>query len=385
MSLQLALIVLGIATIFVVVMFSYAKQRGYLFNSLISSRVPVTFLHLLKTWVALPKKNVSGGLKSALISAIDFRLDPDPTKSTKTLEDKQPRRPINLRQHRAYTSKANKEYQRILKSDYWARLSGSELAQSHDVLAIYRTHEVDLIHPHRIHGLIYPGNQWIDLEDSTPSDRFYDLIVSAQIVDRNGPINESELTRTNNLVYELSERFNRKLQFDMTMEGALDEAKLLDKFCQQYDVLVIFNIVASKDQQFLGKDLHRLATISNMTVDDMGLFRLLEPESSEIWFTMANQFEPGFFPSSKLEEFATTGLFLFMNLPLVSRPIEALDKMYSTAKLMSLELSGTIKTLDGADIDTNEIDKIRQQIIEIADVFHRVGILPGSEVALRLF
>ena len=87
----------------------------------------------------------------------------------------------------------------------------------------------------------------------------------------------------------------------------------------------------------------------------------------------------------KLEDFSTTGLFLFMSVPLVSQPIDALEKMYSVAQFMSLELSGTMQTPDGADIDTHEMEKIRQQVITITDVFHRVGILPGSEAALRLF
>ena len=108
MSLQLALIVLGAVAIVIVVIFSYSNQRGHLFSRVVSFRIPITFLNTLKSWIRLPRMFFSGGLKSALISAIDFRLDPDPNKLPDAPEDKKAQRPINLRQHRAYTRKINK-------------------------------------------------------------------------------------------------------------------------------------------------------------------------------------------------------------------------------------------------------------------------------------
>ena len=99
------------------------------------------------------------------------------------------------------------------------------------------------------------------------------------MVDRRGPVTESELTRTNSLVYELAEKLNRKFQFDMTVEEAIDQSVRLDRFCQRHDVLVIVNIAAREGSEFAGNDIQRILERSRMQIGEMGMFHFLDPRT----------------------------------------------------------------------------------------------------------
>jgi FtsZ-interacting cell division protein ZipA len=86
-----------------------------------------------------------------------------------------------------------------------------------------------------------------------------------------------------------------------------------------------------------------------------------------------------------VKEVSTTGLILFMSIPLVSDPLNVFDKMISVAQYVASELSGDLQDPDAGVIDYKGVEKIRKQVISIGEAFHRVGILPGSDEALRLF
>jgi hypothetical protein len=240
-------------------------------------------------------------------------------------------------------------------------------------------------YPHLIHGRSYPSNIWIDLEEASRVDRFTDLVVSVQMVDRRGPVTESELTRTNSLVYALAEELNRKFQFDMTVEEAIDQALRLEQFCQRHDVLVIVNLSAQEGSEFVGKDIEHIVEHSHMEIGPKGMFHLLDQNSGRSRFTMANRCEPYGFDLNTLKTFSTRGLTLFMSVPRVPNPVDVFEQMISVAQYTTSEFSGELRDPDGGLIDESGVEKIRQQLTVIGEEFYRVGIDPGSEEALRLF
>ena len=46
---------------------------------------------------------------------------------------------------------------------------------------------------------------------------------------------------------------------------------------------------------------------------------------------------------------------------------------------------GEVRDPDGGKIGESGVEKIRQQVTYLGELFDRVGIVPGSEEALRLF
>ena len=385
MSLQLALMLLGLAALGLVLLFSYTRGRIKVLDRL--SRFPrvMRLFGRFGSWVRKEPRARAVQREPSLVSASEFHLDPVPEAGGENAAGLDNQRSVDEGRFTPVTAEFDDDLGWPLKIDYWARVPGSEPITCHDVLSVYRRHELDLEHPHLIHGRSYPSNVWVDLEEASSADRFSDLVVSVQMVDRRGPVTESELTRTNSLVYELAEELNRKFQFDMTVEEAIDQALRLDHFCQRHDVLVIVNIAAQEGSEFAGNDIQRIAERSRMQIGDMGMFHFLDPRTGHSRFTMANRFEPGNFDLTALKTFSTRGLTLFMSMPRVPDPLAVFDEMIAVAQYAASELSGELRDPDGGKIGESGVEKIRQQVTDIGELFHRVGIVPGSEEALRLF
>ena len=385
MSLQLALTLLGLVALGLVLLFSYTRGRIKVLDRL--SRFPrvMRLFSRFGPWVRKEPRARAVQREPSLVSASEFHLDPAPEAGGENTARLDNQRSVDESRFTLVTAEFDADLGRPLKIDYWARVPGSEPVTCHDVLSVYRRHELDLEHPHLIYGRSYPSNVWVDLEEASSIDRFSDLVVSVQMVDRRGPVTESELTRTNSLVYELAEELNRKFQFDMTVEEAIDQALRLDHFCQRHDVLVIVNIAAQEGSEFAGNDIQRIAERSRMQIGDLGMFHFLDPRTGHSRFTMANRFEPGNFDLTALKTFSTRGLTLFMSMPRVPDPLSVFDEMIAVAQYAASELSGELRDPDGGKIGESGVEKIRQQVTDIGELFHRVGIVPGSEEALRLF
>ena len=73
------------------------------------------------------------------------------------------------------------------------------------------------------------------------------------------------------------------------------------------------------------------------------------------------------------------------SMPHVPDPLAVFDEMIAVAQYAASELSGELRDPDGGKIGESGVEKIRQQVTDIEELFHRVGIVPGSEEALRLF
>ena len=74
-----------------------------------------------------------------------------------------------------------------------------------------------------------------------------------------------------------------------------------------------------------------------------------------------------------------------MSIPLVTDPLNVFDTMIAVGQYIALELSGSLQDPESGLIDQKAVEKIRQQVSNIGEAFHRVGILPGSDEAFRLF
>jgi hypothetical protein len=385
MSLQWALMLLGLVALGMVVLFSYTRGRIKVFDRL--SQVPgiIELFNRLAPWGRNEARVRTVQREPSLVSASEFHLEPVLEAGGENSTETENHRFVEGNRVVPMIEESDNKLGSPLKIDYWARVPGPEPVTCHDVLSVYRRHELDLEYPHLIHGRGYPSNVWADLEEASSVDQFSDLVISVQMVDRRGPITESELTRTNSLVYELAEELNRKFQFDMTVEEAIDQALRLDHFCQRYDVLVIVNIAAQEGSKFAGDDIKRIAKRSHMQIGEMGMFHFLDSRTGYSHFTMANRFEPGSFDPTSLETFSTRGLTLFMSIPRVSDPIAVFDEMIAVAQYSASELAGELRDPDGGSIAESGVAKIRQQVTDICDLFDRVGIVPGSDEALRLF
>ena len=76
---------------------------------------------------------------------------------------------------------------------------------------------------------------------------------------------------------------------------------------------------------------------------------------------------------------------MFMSIPRAVNPSATFAKMISVAEYVSSELNGSVTDPDGSRLSTAHLSLIQRQVNGIGEAMRRLGIVPGSEEALRLF
>tara|TARA_Y100000588_G_scaffold108639_1_gene119086 strand:- start:7197 stop:8387 length:1191 start_codon:yes stop_codon:yes gene_type:complete len=396
MNLQLALILLGVATFIGIVLFSLWQKRG-------GSRV---WLDRPRQWLQsnlqrIPWGNIVTAVRPkelaqrvrqkepSLVSSGDLDLAGDGRESgaqTEPMPDGSPQDDGSQKgavgSAQALPSEIGKQ---PLKIDYWARLPGPTPVSRDAALSVFREHEIDLQRPRALHGRTEPGNVWVDLTTAPADEVFTDLIVSLQIADRDGAVSESELTRFNNLTYYMSESLNRSLQFDMTIEEALPEAERLARFCQEFDLLAVIHIEPPPGRGFSGPEVTQALDRAGMRLGKDDMFHLYDPRTGAGRFSLANRSESGSFSYDELESGMLRGLVLFLNVPTAPRPSQTFSDLISVATYVSTEIDGVLVDPQGKALADAQFDSIARQIRSLESSMKRYGIDPGSEEAKRLF
>lgn len=274
---------------------------------------------------------------------------------------------------------------RPLKIDYWVRLAGRSLVSRDVALSVFREHEIPLEHPRAIHGRTDPGNAWLDLTTAPADEVFSDLIISLQMATRDGATNESELTRFNNLVYQMAEALNRPMQFDMSIEEALPEAHRLFRFCSEFDLVAVINIEPKPGSGFSGPSVARALDRAGMRLGKDEVYHLFDARTGVSRFSLTNRSTSGRFSYEDLESGVLRGLAMVMNVPQVARPSATFSDLVSVAHYVCSEIDGMLVDPDGDAISESHFDAIRRQIHSLEISMKKYGIEPGSEEAQRLF
>ncbi|NBT28360.1 MAG: hypothetical protein EBT18_02570 [Gammaproteobacteria bacterium] len=395
MTLQLAMILLGALVLAAVTGVSLWQQRNNQrpiirrFQVWVSKQIEEFNLEDIKN--RLKPQRIAARLaqrEPSLMPSADFEPGstvPEPATSTdhepsNTEENSGVNQPV--RQVQSLNSEIGG---RPLKLDYWIRLAGKSLVSRDTALAIFRQHEIPLERPRAIHGRTDPGNAWLDLTTAPVDEVFSDLIISLQMADRHGQTNESELTRFNNIAYQMSEALNRPMEFDMSIEEALPEAARLARFCTEYDLIAVIHIEPRPGSGFRGPDVARVLERSGMRLGKDEVFHLFDARTGISRFSLANRSEEGRFSYEDLGTGVLRGLAIFMNVPRVSRPSATFSDLMSVANYVCAELDGVLVDPEGEAISENHLEAIRRQVHSLEASMRRYGIEAGSEEARRLF
>jgi len=266
-----------------------------------------------------------------------------------------------------------------------ARLPGSNLVKRDTALGLYRQHEFDLKKPHHIFGLSHPSRTWVDLEQAPATALFTDFGVAIQMVDRDGPISESELNQYTQMILRFAEVFGRRFKFSMELDKVIAHANKVDEMCKKYDSLAILNVL-TRDSGFRGDDIDRHARELGMRITRRHIYQKAIRENNEVryLYSLANLYGSGAFeetPSAK----TTGGITLFMNIPRTKSPSEVFEQMVMDAKELCRRLDGKLVDQNKRGMTENGISAINDQINRIASDMQKDGIEPGGLVAHKLF
>lgn len=271
--------------------------------------------------------------------------------------------------------------------DFIIDLPGKKPISRNRALGIYKQNEYLLNKPRRLYGLRYVEGVWSNLDNDPDTAQYNDLMLAIQLADKSGPIDESELNTFGQLGLKLADGLNRPSKMTTTFELALEQAVDLDKFCQQYDTIAGLNVIPADTHDFSETSIKKVAKKAGMQFGPMDIFHSKNDQAigCRHMFSMANLFEPGTFQAQPDELDRVKGLTFFMQLPCVYAPAKTFDKMIEAAELFSKKLNGTLSDQDNHPLTSNGILSIRQHIEYMASEMQKAGIMPGSEIALRLF
>ncbi len=396
MELRAALLVVGLLLVAVVFYVSQRKYRLPRPSGLTlrrRSRGEVLSEPLLTPFAALEsdaenapaaEPQFSADAEVVVDTAEQEEAEPDDEQGEVRAEAQRPRRiPRDQPDFESHSNRTIEERQ----IDFVARLPGQKVVRRDTALGVYRQNEYLLDKPHRIFGLSQTSGMWRDLEREPESGRYTDLALSVQLVDREGPISESELTKFSLLVLRLSEALKRRFKFSMSFEEAQEQGKDLQEFCRDFDVIAVVNVVAQSPEGFTGKDIDECAREFDMQLGKMNIYhkRVRVAGKLRYVFSMANLYKPGSFDPSRVDSFTTKGVTMFMNMPCTIKPARAFGEMVTAARGICERINGKLVDQKQHALTDKGIQLILEDVDRLAREMEAKGIVPGSDAAIRLF
>lgn len=271
--------------------------------------------------------------------------------------------------------------------DFIIDLPGKGPTSRNRALGIYKQNEYMLNKPRRLYGLRYVEGVWCNVDNDPDTAQYSDLMLAIQLTDKSGPIDESEMNTFGQMGLKMADGLNRPSKMSSTFELALEQAEGLDKFCQQYDTIAGLNVIPNDPEGFSEIEVKKIAKKIGMQFGPMDIFHSKNDRAvgCRHMFSMANLFEPGTFQLNEEAPANVKGLTFFMQIPCVYAPAKTFDKMVEAAEVFSEKLNGKVSDQDNNELTSKGSLSIRRHIDYMASEMSKSGIIPGSEVALRLF
>jgi hypothetical protein len=222
---------------------------------------------------------------------------------------------------------------------------------------------------------------WLSV-GSADADAGSQLRLSLQLADRRGAVTSAEVVAFQSAVA----RCAASMSADATIpepEPFLVRARELDAFCAEVDVAVGINIIAPRGKPFSGTKLRGLVEAAGFRLGDGAAFNYPDGQGGTR-FTLENQEQPPFSVDS-LRSLATNGVTLLLDVPRLPDGIAAFNEMVKVGRQLAGTLDGALVDDNGVAVSEPGLEQIRNQLRTIYASMQARGIVPGSELALRLF
>lgn len=234
--------------------------------------------------------------------------------------------------------------------------------------------------PARVAGYNALTGEWEDLK-RTGSGHHSRVRLAVQLVTRSGPLTAPQLAAFTDAVRACAARLGATAEYP-DARAALARAREIDEFCADVDIVVGLNVVAPSGGTFSGSDVLALAEAGGFKLEADGLFHYRQ--GGRTVFTLDNQ-ESVAFDADELAGFTTAGVTLLLDVPRALDGKRALDLMAEAGERLAAGLGGRLVDDNRVPLTAAGINRIRQQLDQIAQAMVERGFTPGGERALRLF
>ena len=222
-----------------------------------------------------------------------------------------------------------------------------------------------------------PDSGW---ERARANRSYSQLNIGVQMVDRRGPLNESELNAFCSQAQDFAEQHGSNASFPQR-QTRLTAARELDQFCAGVDVMIGLNLLSA--QPFDGERLRALAESAGMQLEADGHFHYLS-DSGNVLFMLGNaNGQP--FSQDSLAHDDFSALTLLFDVPRVAGGISVFDRAVALARQLAGELDAQLIDDNQRPLTESGINTIRHQLQQLYSRMDDRGIAPGSVAALRLF
>ena len=222
-----------------------------------------------------------------------------------------------------------------------------------------------------------PDSGW---ERARANRSYSQLNIGVQMVDRRGPLNESELNAFCSQAQDFAEQHGSNASFPQR-QTRLTAARELDQFCAGVDVMIGLNLLS--DQPFDGERLRALAESAGMQLEADGHFHYLS-DSGNVLFMLGNANGLPFSQDSLAHD-DFSALTLLFDVPRVAGGISVFDRAVALARQLAGELDAQLIDDNQRPLTESGINTIRHQLQQLYSRMDDRGIAPGSVAALRLF
>jgi FtsZ-interacting cell division protein ZipA len=285
--------------------------------------------------------------------------------------------PVELR-----TEKEVSEFHHLLSPviDYIAVLESAEALPAERILAVPQAALSRLRKPVYWIGYNERSREWEALVDDGESE-FRKIRIGLQLVDRQGPVAEVDLSLFHTAMTELADDLMAIVDLPPA-HSVLQAAADLDVFCAGVDIQIGVNVI-SQDQPFAGTKLRALAEAAGMVIDSEGRFVRCDEEGN-VLYLLLNQDEMGFSPEA-MKNLATRGLTFLMDVPRVAHGERVFNQMVDLARRFAEVLRGSLVDDNRRPLSEGTLDPIRRQVAQFQAAMAARGLPAGGPLARRLF
>ncbi|MDN3579071.1 cell division protein ZipA C-terminal FtsZ-binding domain-containing protein [Chitinimonas viridis] len=218
------------------------------------------------------------------------------------------------------------------------------------------------------------GDEW---ELIRPGQRYNELRVGLQLVDRQGPVSEAQMVRFCEALSGFAASEGGVATFPRR-EDKLHVAKELDAFCVEVDMQIGLNVVSSR-APFPINRVAAMAEAAGLVLEADGVFHA-RSESGKTLFSLADRHHR---PIDALDD--TPSITILLDVPRVAGGEQAFDRIADLAQQMALTLGGDLVDDDNRSLKPADLAAIRKQLVGIYARMDDRGIPAGGVAALRLF
>lgn len=230
-------------------------------------------------------------------------------------------------------------------------------------------------------GLPVGATAWEDVQPWRDA-RYQQVAVTIQLADRNGAVQEEQLTALCDLLQATAQTHGLRLACD-DMVDALERAQAIDRFCVDVDVLIGLNVVARGEGAVNLTRIVREAESCGMVLGGDGVFQLLDSRGEPLYALCNHDAEP--FAVEAVEGQTSQGVTLQFDVPRVPDGLKVFDGMVAFGRKLANETGGILVDDNLRPLTDTGIEKIRSQLMHIYERMEARGVPSGSRRSLRLF